>query len=360
MKAARSGRAEGVRAPIPLCLGLLAALGLPAQAQAQTQVQLFGVVDLYAGHARSANSSWTRMKSGGNADSRIGFRGAEDLGQGMSARFVLESALNPETGSGGATGLSFARQARVGLAGRWGSLDLGRMYTPMFLAMSKVEPYVLNTVFSPMNLGAATFTVPAAATAQRAFTPRSNNMIRYRTPASPDAFAELAYAFGEVDAPNRSGELYGGAIGWTRAPFYVAYAFQQVRVTAAGATDSVTTRYQSLSTGYSVTPALQLFAIFTHTHASDPTLRDTRLMSAGFSWQLSPQGTLTASAARRQASGPGPSRLAWTVGYDHALSRRTALYARLLGVGDHGDAPAVANTRLPASRLLALGLRHTF
>ena len=343
-------------------LGLAATLALSAQAQ--SQVNLYGVVDVYAGHATGAGGSWTRMRSGGHADSRIGFRGREDLGGGHSARFALESAVNPETGSG-ANGLGFARQARVGLAGPWGALDLGRMYTPMFQAMAKAEPYVLNTVFSPMNLGAATFTVPASPTAQRPFAPRSNSMVRYRTPSSPDWHGELAYAFADQGASHRSGEMHGGALAWTRAPLYVAYAFQQLRTAAtaaaaaAGSPRVVKTRYQSLSIQYRVNAAFHVFAIVTHTTASNPALRDARLLSTGVTWRPTPQGTFTASVAQRKASGVSGSRLAWTLGYDHALSRRTTVYARWLGVGDHGQTEA-ANTTMPASRLLALGLRHNF
>ena len=284
-----------------LGLGMVACLALAAPAHAQSSVTLYGVVDIYAGHASSALGSWTRMKSGGNADSRIGFRGTEDLGAGHTARFALESAVNPETGSGGANGMSFARQARVGVAGPWGALDLGRMYTPMFQAMAKAEPYVLNTVFSPMNLGAATFTVPAAATAQRAFAPRSNNMLRYQTPSSPDWHGELAYAFADDGATNRSGELYGGSLAWTRAPLYVAYAFQHVRAATAAKPEAVRTRHQSLSAKYSFSKSFHAFAIATHTTASNPALRNARLISAGATWNPSPQDSLTLSVAQRKA-----------------------------------------------------------
>ena len=74
---------------------LACALAVPA-AFAQTTVQIYGIVDTSlsyltnvdaAGHAAAKMNSLT-----GELPSRIGFRGTEDLGNGLAAFFVLETA----------------------------------------------------------------------------------------------------------------------------------------------------------------------------------------------------------------------------------------------------------------------------
>ena len=98
------------------------------------------------GHGDVADK--TQLTNSGYNSSRLGFRGTEDLGGGMSASFWLEAGVNNDDGTGAATstnnqaiaapapavagtqGLTFNRRSTVSLAGGWGELRLGRDYTP--------------------------------------------------------------------------------------------------------------------------------------------------------------------------------------------------------------------------------------
>lgn len=341
------------------------AASLPAHAQGQLTV--FGTVDVYAGHGSQGPRSWTRLESGGNAESRLGFRGTEDLGGGVSARFMLEAGFNTDTGGDASGTLSFARQSWVALAGPAGSVQLGRTYTPMFQAMARADPFALNTVFSPMNMGASPFPAAAAtAPALRPFAARASNMLRYRTPAANGLFADAAYAFAEsASGDQRSGEVYGGALGWDRGPLYAAYAFQGTRFSAAATAANpvpapVITRYQALTAAYRASESVQVFAIVSHTGSSDDAIKSARVASAGAAWNVAPASRLLFSAAQRKTLSERASRIAWTLGYDHALSRRTVLYGRILGTGSHGTPATAAAAVAPSARLLAVGMRHTF
>lgn len=102
---------------------LIAATG----AFAQSSVTLYGVVDASLESVKGIDSV-TRMSSSNYASSRLGFRGVEDLGSGLKAKFVLESAINVDTGeNGGKTARFFDRAAWVGLEGAYGELRLGRI-----------------------------------------------------------------------------------------------------------------------------------------------------------------------------------------------------------------------------------------
>ena len=72
-----------------------------AQAQQASSVQLYGLIDTgveYVNHVGSGYSL-TRMPTNTNtAPSRMGFRGTEDLGSGLSAVFTMEMGLDPGNG----------------------------------------------------------------------------------------------------------------------------------------------------------------------------------------------------------------------------------------------------------------------
>lgn len=77
----------------------LAAWAVCTCACAQSDGSIFGTIDTYIARAKSGNNSTIRVDSGGNTASRIGFRGKEDLGEGMSARFMLEAGIDSDTGA---------------------------------------------------------------------------------------------------------------------------------------------------------------------------------------------------------------------------------------------------------------------
>lgn len=121
------------------CAAGLAPLLLATAAQAQSQVQVYGMVDAGVEHLNrvAGGGSLTRMPTvtAGVMPSRLGFRGTETLGNGLKAVFTLEMGMALDTGAMQQSGRGFGRQAYVGLAGDWGSLTLGRQYTMGLYAM---------------------------------------------------------------------------------------------------------------------------------------------------------------------------------------------------------------------------------
>ena len=119
----------------------LAALAVVSAASAQSSVTLFGVVDAMVGSYKTDSiGTATKMNTSGLSSSRLGFRGVEDLGGGMSAGFWLEAGINPDSGIGqGSTtnnqasttnngGLVFNRRSTLSLMGGFGEVRLGRDY----------------------------------------------------------------------------------------------------------------------------------------------------------------------------------------------------------------------------------------
>lgn len=110
-----------------LLLALLVSAGATT-AFAQSNVTVYGLVDVSMSSITDVN---TVMSENSLNTSRLGFRGAEDLGGGLKAEFQLESRLNPSTGSAGVTtstpNILFNREAWVGFtSATLGSIRMGR------------------------------------------------------------------------------------------------------------------------------------------------------------------------------------------------------------------------------------------
>src|SRR6266487_1699248 len=81
----------------------LAVLATASVACAQSSLTLFGVVDATLAYGHGSVSNKTQLTNSGLNSSRLGFRGTEDLGGGMSASFWLEAGVLVDDGQGLAT-----------------------------------------------------------------------------------------------------------------------------------------------------------------------------------------------------------------------------------------------------------------
>ena len=75
-----------------LALAVLASFA--SAASAQSSVTMYGLVDAGIVSERGGKAgNITKLTSGIGSQSRLGFRGTEDLGNGLSALFVLETGV---------------------------------------------------------------------------------------------------------------------------------------------------------------------------------------------------------------------------------------------------------------------------
>ena len=133
-----------------------------ACAHAQSAVQIYGVIDLSVGVANAGTDNVTNMFSGVGPGSRLGFRGTEDLGNGLRANFLLEQGIAADTGGLTQGGLAWGRQVYVGLSKDWWSVSMGRQYSPMNLSL--VESDALRQVYwgGTPGTGSGTYQSPNA------------------------------------------------------------------------------------------------------------------------------------------------------------------------------------------------------
>jgi predicted porin len=126
-------------------LAVAALSAIAGAAQAQSSVTIYGVMDVGyvnqksdgAGVSARSNASNSFIGSSAEQTSRLGFRGTEDLGGGMSAIFVVETGLQPVSNTASAFN---NRQSFVGLKKNGtGQFTLGTQYTSLFQAMSATD-----------------------------------------------------------------------------------------------------------------------------------------------------------------------------------------------------------------------------
>lgn len=113
----------------------IAGLASAPFALAQSNVTIYGKLNLgfdrYKAEGATAGSAFdldSRSRLMDNS-SRIGFRGTEDLGNGLKALFQIESGFNADASAGAvgaSTGTLGSRPTFVGLQGNWGTVLVGR------------------------------------------------------------------------------------------------------------------------------------------------------------------------------------------------------------------------------------------
>ena len=147
---------------------LIALAAVAATTVSFAQVTIYGKVDLNLGKAIGATGSATMQQASG---SRLGFKGTEDLGGGLSANFQLEERFLPDTGAF-KDALAFNGTSVVGLSGGFGSVKFGRTYTAAFGTQASGDVFGWDGVAANV-----------ASTAAGVANVRFNNGIFYTSPS---------------------------------------------------------------------------------------------------------------------------------------------------------------------------------
>lgn len=312
-------------------------------AQAQSSVTVYGVLD--AGFVRERggiNGNVTRISSGVVSASRIGFRGAEDLGGGWSGIFLLEAGSRIDTGEIDAPGTLFNRHAYVGLKGPYGSFTLGRQYTPYYNALSQVgDPFAAGYAGSAKDL----FPTVGANT-------RTSNTLLYVSPNVRGMTGELAYSLGEQAGSSEAGRQIGAALSYSigRLNARLAHNHRNNDITAAAgaaqvppvpAADRGIGRNTLLAANYDFGPAKGYLAYSVDKGLNSAVLpnntnpyggirptasTDSRDMLVGVSVPFGASTLLASYIRKEDRTALRQDADQWALGLNHALSKRTSVY----------------------------------
>ncbi len=348
-------------------LAVLAACGASA-AMAQSSVNVYGRVNTTVEHQKLGNASATGMVTN---SSFIGFRGTEDLGNGLKAGFVLEANFNSDDGAGSDNGtFNFKRNSEINLSGGFGMLRLGSF-----------DPYSYSVTADAISM----FNHDTGTTADMLYAQAASkgNTIAYRTPNISGFDAEVQYRFGEkaktaFSAPNLTSlavvEDKGGwnlGANYANGPFGAGFGYSQEKATEL--TTGISGKQQQFALRGSYTVGdLTLGAYYQKYKASVAGIdakRDTYRLAAMYTIGASELHANLGKATKFKVDGTkvGDSATQWTLGYNYNLSKRTKVYAFYTNL-NHVDAaasnPAAFNLS-PTNdsdkfRGYGVGVRHLF
>lgn len=328
-------------------------------ASAQTaNVTLFGVVDSYLASIRANNGgkSVTQMDAGGLSGSRWGLRGSESLGGGLNATFTLENGFLSDTGALAQGGRLFGRQAHVGLNGAFGSVTVGRQYTPAFFAAynGDVDEYSNFSIVANQLVLAAGGLL------------RADNAITYLTPNMGGFTMSAQWAFGEVVGSTSAGRIFGANAQYANGPINAGLGYADVK-NASGVSSQ---RTSVLAASYNFGVA-KVGAEYHEIKNLVPTANKWKGWTVGV---VVPMGVFSVVAEIGQSKNGVQKHSEFELGANYSLSKRTDLYARYLngnnnaastfdiaGVG--GAVGSGTNGALVAGQdksAFALGIRHRF
>lgn len=350
---------------------MLAAMTLTGIASAQT-VTVFGIADIAVSRFSVGSASITGPNVSGMDNARLGFRGTEDLGGGLSAAFWLEAPLNVNDGTSGAGGLAFTRRSTVSLIGPWGELRLGRENTATYYNDGYFDPFNATGVGMPVVLLARSTSTAAGRYrwtstfgANNPVSLRSNNVIDYLLPPGLGGlYGQIQYAPSERTG-SKQGEYQGIRVGYKSGPLDAALAVGKLYgsnpLTAAAPDVATVNAAASYVFGFGTLMGEYSSESYTSAAAKNK--------STGYLLGLvAPVGALDLKVAYSSikldiAGTPKSSK--WAVGAVYNFSKRTAIYATAASLHNEGGAlltvnPIINGVANATSVGYDFGVRHRF
>ena len=280
-----------------------AALVCSAGAWAQSSVTVFGFVNQAIGKD-SGSSDKDVMDTYG---SRLGFKGEEDLGGGLKASFYMEHRFDPDTGAVNNPAVFWKGGSWVGLGGDFGKVTVGRWWTQAFLKSQYAsDPFGMGTVdvnYGTVGCGPNICSVGAF---------WLSNSVSYEYSANGFAFgAQVAEGSAGSDRPMNFGVSYGAG------PLYVGFGHEA----NSGGDDS---KWSHGTVNYDFGVAKLYTGFGTGRTSGNVKVRN---VVVGFT---APVGSGTVIGAYNQFKEASvTARSQFSVGYQHALSKRTKLYTTI-------------------------------
>ena len=321
----------------------LAVLGaFTGVASAQSNVTVYGVVDIGIAAERGGPSGSTLKLDGSGIHSgnRLGFKGTEDLGGGLSALFVLENGFTPDDGKIGQGGRIFGRQALVGLKGGFGTVTAGRQYTPLFLAIDSLDPLDGLT-------GGSGNLLPRGGV-------RMDNTLKYASPTMGGFSGELAYGFGEVAGNSSASRVIGANLNFANGPVVVKLAHHNAN--NAADTDSAKNTFLSGSYDFGVAKAILGYQV----NKGAGTV-DNNDALVGVQVPFGASKVMASYIRKNDKSAANDDANLFGVAYTYNLSKRTNIYTSYMHISNENS--LVYKTKGgdgSGDREFNVGIRHKF
>jgi predicted porin len=381
----------------------LAIAGLASTAAfAQTNVTIYGVADATFDSVKATGSTGNSDRLDYNNRNRvvsnssyIGFKGVEDLGNGLKAVFQFENGLNVD----GVAGSWNNRDSYVGLSGGFGTVVAGNLTGPTRALGAKFD---VNTGATGIGANTALLAKLGGGAGAGPFDQRITNAIAYVSPTMGGFSGVLGYSTGlTTPGTNLTGhESMGvdnaaqGNTAWTMGlnfetgPIYVGYAYTAVNAAgngslqSDGANGANQNKWDDHRLGAMYKAAFGQVGVLFDRARIDPTNGSDLKQNV---WYVSGKFNVMAKGAVIAQWGHASDVKGndiekeganhYVVGYEHSLSKRTVLKALYSRINNKNNAnydylygvSAPTTTALGAGvndgaavSGFSLGLRHSF
>ena len=305
---------------------------------------------------------------------RIGFKGEEDLGNGLKAGFTYELGVNYGSGAAGLGGTT--RQSFVHLTdSSLGGISIGRQYTPIFSAGAAYDAGNANNLVAGRTVyGKHTTVYPASTTLTTADTFTRASGVMYTSPTMAGVTVKVfsgkdegttndstvnAVATGIAASSKNS----GGSVSYVNGPLSLTAAthtYQNLDKLAAGYGDIVT-KANLVGASYDLGVAkLMVSTVSSTTKQTD--VQGYRYKGTQFGVQapVTPKIDVFATYGTGKSDGSENVRAydhkAYQLGAYYSLSKRTNVYYAM----GHEVATLVAANTDVTIKQTAIGLRHSF
>jgi predicted porin len=334
-----------------------------------SNVTIYGNVDLglLSQNHVAAGAPKNTVANGGISPSIWGFRGTEDLGNGLKANFNLEGHFDGDTGQSNAR--LFRRQSNVALSSAtFGTVTLGNQYSPAILAFAATDPRGLRENFSGLyswayNSGVLTDGNPNTNNDVGVFL---QNAVSYSKTIGPIGLA-AGYSLSEnnaASAPPTGGAVY--SLGATfSGPLSLSAAYQSTN--KPGTSDKLST-LATVGAGYTM-DAFTGKLNYLHGVTKNELVADNkvRVIGAGVDWKTASNNTVALAAYfGKDKNNSADKTKTLILSDEYAFSKRTTVYGQLAyadadtGATLHTAVVAGGTTANANTTLINLGIKHSF
>jgi predicted porin len=377
-----------------IALAIAAAVSAPAFADT-SNVSIYGVANVSYDMTSTGSGTIAGVATPGFSSnkvssntSRLGLKGSEDLGDGLSAIWQIESTVQIDNAGAGAGNGIGTRNTFAGLSSASaGTVLLGRHDTPYNISNRKYDLFGDTLADNRSIMGGGQGNL---ATVGASFNGRQPNVVAYISPAMSGFTGAIAYVAG-AESQTAANQIKGSA--WSLAALYgngplsanFGYEVHNIGNTAGtiasgnlgvvGLTAGLKETAWTLSAGYKM-DALEVNGVYEKTSDDFGALGANALghrayyLSGKYSFGSNAVKLAYANAGANATVNTGASQV--TLGFDHSLSKRTTVYALYTqlsndagvayGLSTNGTgAPAAGVAGLGANpSAISLGMKHTF
>ncbi|OOZ39504.1 hypothetical protein BOW53_11375 [Solemya pervernicosa gill symbiont] len=335
-------------------LALAVAAAMTAPMAANADVTIYGKMHVSIDATDSSDSSDSDNTSISSNSSRIGFKGSEDLGNGLKAVWQVEN----DTVLDEADGAKWAsRQSFLGLAGDFGTVAMGKLETPFKLM--NVNPFGDTIGDNRALLGTNNDT-------SHTFNMRTKNTIAYISPNMGGVSVIGAYVTDHTNdtsaEDDNNTDAFSASVKYKSGGLMLGGAFERHNFSTSGTVDG-------LRLAASMTMGATM-AGFVWENTDGQTDHDRDAWTVALTQGFGNNKIKAAYTTVNESSNNLDEASMWAIGLDHVMSKRTTVYgmyssltnddnsARQLGVAGHGD--KLTSVSGGDQSGFSMGLVHTF